>query len=107
MKISANGIVLKLLGLLLLVGAGLKGNEGLFQISLITVPPYGQALITESTYCVLGKMDESKEWFATTPATALITDGRVRRAWEEEAPGFETIMQNMATAMSSNMRKKH
>ena len=37
-----------------------------------------------------------KEWFVTTPATALLTDGQGTSAWEEEAPGLETILQNMA-----------
>ncbi len=86
------------------IARDLKGNEDFLQIAFIAVPPYGKAPISPDTPATLGKMDKSKEWFVTTPTVALITRGRVKRAWEEEAPTFETIINSMATAMSKNIR---
>jgi len=74
----------------------LAGNEDFMQIALIAVPPYGQPPVSEDCPCVLGRLAETKEWFVTTPAVALLTDGRVTSAWEEKTPDFETILQNIA-----------
>ncbi len=72
----------------------LEGNEDFLQIALIAVPPYGQGPVNESCPCTLGRLAETKEWFVTTPAVALLTDGRVTSAWEEKAPDLDTIIQN-------------
>jgi hypothetical protein len=74
----------------------LEGNEDFLRIALIAVPPYGRGPIDENTPCTLGRLPETKEWFVTTPATALMKDGQVKAAWEEKAPDFETILQNCA-----------
>jgi len=71
----------------------LEGNEDFLRIALIAVPPYGLIPISENSPCTLGRLPETKEWFVTTPATALIIDGRVESAWEEKAPDFEEILQ--------------
>ena len=73
----------------------LEGNEDFLQIALIAVPPYGRSPVSQNCPCTLGKLNQTKEWFVTTPATALLTDGQVTTAWEEEAPGLETILQKM------------
>ena len=44
----------------------LQGNEDFLQIALIAVPPYGRAPISCASACILGKLNESKEWFVTT-----------------------------------------
>ena len=71
----------------------LTGNEDFLQIALIEVPPYNT--VPFKTNCHLGRLAEIKEWFVTTPATALITDGKVKKAWEAKAPEFETILENI------------
>jgi len=74
----------------------LAGNEDFLRIALISVPPYGKGPVSANCPCTLGRLAETKEWFVTTPAVALLTDGQVISAWEEIAPNFETILQNMA-----------
>ena len=37
-----------------------------------------------------------KEWFVTTPATALLTDGQVRSAWGEKGLGLDIILGRIA-----------
>jgi hypothetical protein len=73
----------------------LAGNEDFLQIALIELPPYGRAPISPQTPCALGRLPETKEWFVTTPAVALLTDGSVISAWEEKAPDFEAIVRNL------------
>ena len=74
----------------------LAGNEDFLRIALIAVPPYGQGPVSENSPCTLGRLAETKEWFVTTPAVALLTDGKVTSAWEEKAPDLDTILQNIA-----------
>ncbi len=74
----------------------LAGNEDFLQIALIEVPPYSQSPVGENSPCARGRLAETKEWFVTTPAVALLTDGKVISAWKEKAPDFETILQNIA-----------
>ncbi len=74
----------------------LVGNEDFLQIALIEVPPYSQGPTDENSPCILGRMDETKEWFVTTPAVALLADSKVKRAWEAKTPDFEAILQNIA-----------
>jgi len=73
----------------------LEGNEDFLQIALIAVPPYGHAPVSENSPCTLGQLAETKEWFVTTPAVALLTDGKVTSAWEEKASDFDTILQKL------------
>lgn len=63
------------------------------RIALIEIPPYGGRPVTENCPCTLGKLAETKEWFVTTPAVALLKNGQVTSAWEEKAPDFDTILQ--------------
>jgi len=72
----------------------LEGNEDFLRIALIAVPPYGHAPVSENSPCTLGRLAETKEWFVTTPAVALLTDGKVKSAWEEKAPDLDTILQS-------------
>ncbi len=87
-----------------------EGNEDFMRIALIAVPPYGsgpalpgrssatprRSPVSENSPCTLGRLPETKEWFVTTPATALITDGHVKAAWEEKAPNLDIILQKLA-----------
>ncbi len=74
----------------------LAGNEDFLQIALIEVPPYGQSPVGENSPCARGQLAETKEWFVTTPAVALLSDGNVISAWEEKAPDLDTILQKIA-----------
>jgi hypothetical protein len=87
------------------IARDLKGNEEFLQVAFVAVPPFGQAPITENTAVTQGKMDNSKEWFVTTPAVALLRNAQVQQAWEEQAPTLDTILTSMATAMSNNTRQ--
>jgi hypothetical protein len=81
----------------------LAGNEDFLRIALIAIPPYyGQGPVNEDCPCTLGRLDQTKEWFVTTPATALLTDGQVKSAWEEKTPDFDTIFQRMARKCRKN-----
>ena len=73
----------------------LEGNEDFLKIALIAVPPYGRGPVSENSSCTLGRLPETKEWFVTTPATALLKDGQVKSAWQEKAPGFDAILKKM------------
>ncbi len=78
------------------IARDLQGNEDFLRIALIAVPPYGRDPVSENCHCVLGRLAETKEWFVTTPAVVLLVNGKVTSAWEEKAPDFETILQNIA-----------
>jgi len=73
----------------------LTSNEDFLKIAFIEVPPYGRP-INQNSPCTFGRLADVKEWFVTTPAVALLTNGRVKSAWEEKAPDFDTIIQKMA-----------
>jgi len=74
----------------------LEGNEDFLRIAFIAVPPYGLGPVSENSPCILGRLPETKEWFVTTPAVALLADGQVKAAWEEKAPNLDIILQKMA-----------
>lgn len=65
----------------------LAGNEDFLRIALIEVPPYGRAPIQNSP-CTLGRLADTKDWFVTISAVALLTNGQVKQAWEGKAPKF-------------------
>jgi len=73
----------------------LAGNEDFLRIALIEVPPYGLLPISETTPCALGRLPDTKEWFVTTPAAALISEGKVNSSWEGRAPDFDAIVRNL------------
>jgi len=83
----------------------MAGNEDFMQIALIAVPPYGRGPVSENSPCTLGRLPETKEWFVTTPAVALLKNGQVTSAWEEKAPDFETIIRKM-TKISKKMENR-
>ncbi|KPL25091.1 MAG: hypothetical protein AMJ75_01935 [Phycisphaerae bacterium SM1_79] len=52
--------------------------------------------VIDNSPCTLGRLAETKEWFVTTPAVALLMNGHVKSGWEEKAPDLETILQSIA-----------
>ena len=73
----------------------LAGNEDFLRIALVEMPPYGDGPVSKESPCLLGKLSQKKEWFVTTPAVALLKDGKVASAWEGEAPEFDAVMERM------------
>ena len=74
------------------MGRDLEGNEDFLQIALVAMLPYGEAPISENTPCKLGRLPETKEWFGTTPIVVLLQKNRVKKAWEGESPGIDTLI---------------
>ncbi len=70
----------------------LAGNDDFLQVALIEVPPYGHGPVAPDSPCVLGRMDQSKEWFVTTPVVVLVSQRQVVSAWEGKAPGLDTVL---------------
>ena len=83
---TANDIVLKALGALLIVAGTLIGWQ------LLTEPVANNNIWTWRPFMAL---QVDKDWFVTTPAVALLTDGQVTSAWEAIAPDLDTILKNM------------
>jgi len=75
----------------------LAGNGDFLRIALIEMPPYGPPLAAPDSPCTLGRLANTKEWFVTTPAVALLSDSQVRGAWEAKAPDFDTILSKIAS----------
>ncbi|MBW7989259.1 MAG: hypothetical protein FVQ84_04480 [Planctomycetes bacterium] len=88
------------------IARDLAGNEDFLRIALIAVPPYGQGPASENSPCTLGQLAETKEWFVTTPAVALLTDGKVTSAWEEKAPDLDTIIQQIAKKQKNSEKSR-
>lgn len=82
----------------------LAGNEDFLRIALIAVPPFGPAPPGPASPCTLGRLADVKEWFITTPAVALLTDARVRAAWEQTAPDLETIILHLTAPADNSAR---
>ncbi len=81
------------------IARDLAGNEEFLRVAFVEVPPFDQTDSQKQFPGLVGKMDSSKEWFVTTPAVALLTNGIVRSAWEGQAPGFDTILEQVAVTM--------
>jgi hypothetical protein len=77
----------------------MEGNEDVLRIALVEVPPYGQSLVSRDSPCVLGRLTDVKEWFVTTPAIVLLTNGQIMSAWQEEWPDLGQLLGNMATGV--------
>ena len=71
----------------------LGGDQGLLQVAFLEVPPYSQAVHSDESPHVRGRMRDTKKWFVTTPVVLLLSDGEVRRVWEKHnAPDFEAVL---------------
>lgn len=79
---TANDILLKVLGALLIVAGALNGWQ------LLTEPIANNSIWTWRPFMIL---QVDKDWFVTTPAVALLTDGQVISAWEAKTPRVEDV----------------
>jgi thiol-disulfide isomerase/thioredoxin len=67
----------------------IAGQPDILRIALIEMPPYADTVhspVSRDTPCTLGQLNGAKEWFVTTPAAALLSNGSVKRAWEKTPP---------------------
>jgi len=72
------------------------GKEGVaIRMAFIEIPPYGRALFPVDSGYTLGRLADVKEWFAMTPVTALLVEGKVKATWEESVPEVESIYPRM------------
>ena len=92
---TAIDIVLKVLGALLIVAGALKGWQ------LLTEPVANNSIWTWRSFMVL---QVDKDWFVTTPAVVLLTDGQVISVWEAKAPDMDIILESIAKTLK-NRRK--
>ena len=74
----------------------LAGNEDFLRIALIEVPPYGQSGTVPSNACTLGRLEDVKEWFVTTPLSAVLIDNQVISIWEAEVAELGTILASVS-----------
>jgi thiol-disulfide isomerase/thioredoxin len=82
----------------------MSGNGDFMRIALIAVPPYGRCPVGENSTCTLGRLADIKQWFITTPTATLLTNGRVKSAWEKKAPNLETILRNIVIIEDNNKK---
>jgi len=69
------------------VAASWKDRAGVPMVALIEMSPYappGRGLIGANSRAMVGKLSDSREWFAQTPVAILLEDGKVVRAVEGE-----------------------
>jgi hypothetical protein len=72
------------------------GNERLPHIALVEVPSYGSDPLKSSVSCTIGYLTDAQEPFVRT-LTAVSTYNRtVAAAWEDRAPGFDTVLTRIA-----------
>ena len=131
---SANSIITNLLGGILITAAILKGYQlltepvaensiwtsklfliaqvelellllsNILRQALIEVPTYNHSQINPNSPCTLGRMDNSKEWFISTPSVAILTNSNVKQAREEKTPDFETIIESIAISVEKTTK---
>jgi thiol-disulfide isomerase/thioredoxin len=74
----------------------LKGNESFIRIAFIEMPPYNQrnsSLLSHNTPCIFGKLDASKDWYASTPLSILMCNRLTIENWKQAVPSLEEIIQ--------------
>ncbi len=60
----------------------LEGNEDFLRFALVEVPPYGGKAIVNRSNIQIGKLEDSKEWFVTTPVVMIINNRVVLQTGE-------------------------
>jgi hypothetical protein len=70
----------------------MEGSEDILRIAFVEVPPYGAGPAKPQVSWVVGRLADVKEWFVTTPATILLSEGKVRSVWETMTPELTTIL---------------
>ncbi len=70
----------------------LKDKNELLRVAMIEVPPCAPNAAELSRFCLWGRLFAAKEWFVTTPATALVRDRRVTAVWEIQVPDLKSIL---------------
>ena len=72
-------------------------NNVALGFAIIAVPPYGEDHVIAGSPCVPGRLADVKEWFVTTPAVVLLTDGQVKQSWQEKPPEIDVVLENIVS----------
>ena len=75
----------------------LKASGDDLAVAMIEIPPYGTShngIRTDRGRPLEGKLNDTKEWFVTTPAVVLLAGGLVQAAWKGHAPSLEILRQH-------------
>ncbi len=71
----------------------LDDNDDCLQLAIVAVRLFDTAPL--KTNCCPGQLAETKEWFVTTPAIALLENGKVQSVWEEQIPNSIELFQEL------------
>jgi len=77
-------------------------NNVVLGFAIIAVPPYGEDRVIAGSPCVPGRLADVKDWFVTTPAVVLLTDGQVEQSWQEKPPEIDVVLRNIAMLAEVN-----
>lgn len=86
------------------IARGFNGKEGVMRIALVEVPPYNQGLRGHVSLCRYGELDQTKEWFVTTPVILLIQGGQVLRSWDAQILKYDILGQIRAGLISMTVK---
>ena len=79
----------------------LIGNEDAINFAFIEMPPYGpsdDSPVPAGTKCLLGKLDERKKWYGTSPIVIAVQDGIVLGGWQINIPeSLDELLHNIMT----------
>ena len=70
-------------------------NADSLRFALIELSPYALPAdnpVSADTTCVQGRVDDDRDWYGKTPIVAVLEDGLLVAAWEQQAPGLEQIL---------------
>jgi len=71
-------------------------NANFLRVAFVEVPPYGPTGLGHNSACLIGRLADSKQWFITTPAVILLKNGKVKSAWQGQAPSFDTVIERIS-----------
>ena len=70
----------------------MESSGGFPRIAFVAVPPYGQGPANQEGPWALGKLDDEKVWFVSTPVVIVMRSRVVVSAWEGKALERESIV---------------
>ncbi|MBN1787977.1 MAG: hypothetical protein JW806_06240 [Sedimentisphaerales bacterium] len=71
----------------------LEGND--IHFAFVEMPPYGgtaEPLVNSQTKVACGRLGGEKKWYLQSPVVVVIDNGIVLKAWEADAPDFDTLL---------------
>ncbi len=77
----------------------ISADGDMTKFAFIEMPPYGHKAdspIPEGTNCIVGKLDDTRRWYAATPLLVVVHDGIVVKSFEYEVPlDFDSLMESI------------